>query len=301
MTNTPTTPPTVPPKLVATDLDGTLLRSDGTLSQRTRAALAAAERAGIPVVLVTGRPPRSVPALLRHIGPHTAIAANGAAVHSPDGTIARTSPIRLHTALRLAQRMRAAIPGVAFALEFDRAFGHEAAYPDWSFDDEAVELVGSAEEILAHAAPGGPLLKMLAHHPALPLDAFYEQARHIAGRDAETTHSTSTVPHSATSSSAAPIRPTGARSAWRSPGAARRRSAGSIAESPSAWRAPCRTCPRPSARASTTPSRSSQQTHRPSSSPEPARRKHGRTDPLPTVLDAAPLEGLLLSHQLTAA
>ncbi|WP_416985182.1 HAD family hydrolase [Streptomyces sp. T028] len=52
------------PKLVATDLEGTLLHSDGTLSQRTRAPLSAAERAGIPVVLVTGRPPRSVPALL---------------------------------------------------------------------------------------------------------------------------------------------------------------------------------------------------------------------------------------------
>ncbi|MFJ8111712.1 HAD family hydrolase [Streptomyces sp. NPDC096132] len=178
------------PKLVATDLDGTLLRSDGTLSQRTRAALSAAERAGIPVVLVTGRPPRSVPALLERIGPHAVIAANGATVHSPDGSIVRASPIRLHTALRLAQRMRAAIPGVSFALEFDGAFGHEPAYPDWSFDDEAVELVGSVEKILAHAAPGGPLLKTLAHHPALPLDAFYEQARRIAGRDAETTHST---------------------------------------------------------------------------------------------------------------
>lgn len=178
------------PKLVATDLDGTLLRSDGTLSQRTRAALSAAERAGIPVVLVTGRPPRSVPTLLERIGPHTVIAANGATVHSPDGTLARTSPIRLHTALRLAQRMRTALPGVTFAVEFDGAFGHEPAYPDWSFGDEAVELVGPAEQILARATPGGPLLKMLAHHPELPLDTFYEQARRIAGRDAETTHST---------------------------------------------------------------------------------------------------------------
>lgn len=86
--------------------------------------------------------------------------------------------------------MHAAIPGVTFALEFDEAFGHEPAYPDWSFDDAAVELVGAVEKILAHAAPGGPLLKMLAHHPELPLDTFYAQARRIAGRDAETTHST---------------------------------------------------------------------------------------------------------------
>jgi hypothetical protein len=38
---------------VATDLDGTLLRSDGTLSERTAAALAAAEAAGIRLALVT--------------------------------------------------------------------------------------------------------------------------------------------------------------------------------------------------------------------------------------------------------
>ena len=40
-------PSTVRPLLVATDLDGTLLRSDGSVSARTRAALAATEAAGI--------------------------------------------------------------------------------------------------------------------------------------------------------------------------------------------------------------------------------------------------------------
>jgi HAD superfamily hydrolase (TIGR01484 family) len=47
-------------RLAAIDLDGTLLRSDGTISRRTRAALAAAVEAGIAVVLVTARSPRSV-------------------------------------------------------------------------------------------------------------------------------------------------------------------------------------------------------------------------------------------------
>ena len=43
------------PRLVATDLDGTLLRSDDTCSDRTRTALAAVESVGVLVVLVTGR------------------------------------------------------------------------------------------------------------------------------------------------------------------------------------------------------------------------------------------------------
>jgi Cof subfamily protein (haloacid dehalogenase superfamily) len=46
------------PKLVATDLDGTLLDSAGEVSPRTRAALEACWDAGLPVVGVTGRGPR---------------------------------------------------------------------------------------------------------------------------------------------------------------------------------------------------------------------------------------------------
>ena len=44
-----------PHRLIATDLDGTLLRSDDTISQRTRDALAAATAAGAVHIVVTGR------------------------------------------------------------------------------------------------------------------------------------------------------------------------------------------------------------------------------------------------------
>ena len=46
-------------RLVATDLDGTLLRPDGGVSARTRAALAAVQARGVRVVLVTGRSVRT--------------------------------------------------------------------------------------------------------------------------------------------------------------------------------------------------------------------------------------------------
>lgn len=189
MATTPAQPLLDPPKLIATDLDGTLLRGDGTLSDRTRAALAAVEQAGIRVVLVTGRPSRCVPALLEDIGPYAVITANGAAVHTSDGTPARVWPIRPLAAARLVARVRKAVPGVSFAVEYDRDFGHEPAYPSWSFGEEALELVGAAEGLLTRT-PGRPVLKILAHHPTLPLDDFYEQARRTAGPNAETTHST---------------------------------------------------------------------------------------------------------------
>jgi hydroxymethylpyrimidine pyrophosphatase-like HAD family hydrolase len=43
------------PRLVATDLDGTLIRSDGTVSERAHAVLRKVSEAGITVVGVTGR------------------------------------------------------------------------------------------------------------------------------------------------------------------------------------------------------------------------------------------------------
>jgi hypothetical protein len=67
------------PSLVATDLDGTIIRRDGTISERTVAAFARVEAAGARFVLVTGRPPRvmkSIAAAFGHRG--TAICANGA-------------------------------------------------------------------------------------------------------------------------------------------------------------------------------------------------------------------------------
>lgn len=48
------------PKLIATDLDGTLVRSDETVSEYTHEVLDRARAAGIPVVGATGRGPRLI-------------------------------------------------------------------------------------------------------------------------------------------------------------------------------------------------------------------------------------------------
>lgn len=55
-------------KLIAIDLDGTLLRSDRTLSDENRQAIREAKAAGVQVVLCTGRPLRSMHYLLEEIG-----------------------------------------------------------------------------------------------------------------------------------------------------------------------------------------------------------------------------------------
>src|SRR4051794_32357695 len=48
------------PKLIATDLDGTLVRSDDTVSAYTHEVLARVKAAGISIVGTTGRGPRLI-------------------------------------------------------------------------------------------------------------------------------------------------------------------------------------------------------------------------------------------------
>lgn len=69
------------PRLIATDLDGTLLRTDGTVSDRSRRALAAVRTRGIPVVAVTGRGPRLLELVRRDMG------AQGLAVLAQGGYV----------------------------------------------------------------------------------------------------------------------------------------------------------------------------------------------------------------------
>ena len=83
-------------KLVATDLDGTLLHTDGTVTARTRAALTAVEDLGVTVVFVTGRPIRWMEDLWEHVGGHgLAVCSNGGIVydvHARAVSKARTIP-----------------------------------------------------------------------------------------------------------------------------------------------------------------------------------------------------------------
>ncbi len=98
-------------RLLASDLDGTLVGpSGGMFSPRTRAALDACEAAGVPVVFVTGRPPRWLDGLADGRS-GVAICANGALVVDLP-----TAPRRSrhdHRAGRRGGRGRAAAADVA--------------------------------------------------------------------------------------------------------------------------------------------------------------------------------------------
>lgn len=71
-------------RAIASDLDGTLLRSDQSVSARTRSAVHAAENAGLLFVIATGRPPRWIPPIVELLGERgLVVCANGASVYDP--------------------------------------------------------------------------------------------------------------------------------------------------------------------------------------------------------------------------
>ena len=55
-------------KLIALDLDGTLLTTDKKLTDRTKATLKAAREQGVKVVLTTGRPLKAMDFFLKELG-----------------------------------------------------------------------------------------------------------------------------------------------------------------------------------------------------------------------------------------
>jgi Cof subfamily protein (haloacid dehalogenase superfamily) len=172
-------------RLAATDLDGTLLRSDGGLSERTRAALAAAADAGVEVVLVTARNPRGLaPVAEAAAFDGRAICCNGALVYDVGARrVVATHELAAEIAAGLVATRRERAPGVAFAVERNSVAIREPAYvPLWPTPDEHPRtdaLVTTRE----------PVVKLVAQHSELTQAELYALAVELAGTDAAVTYS----------------------------------------------------------------------------------------------------------------
>ncbi|NYE96027.1 hypothetical protein FHU41_002277 [Psychromicrobium silvestre] len=106
-------------KMVASDIDGTILGHDGAISPRTVEAFRACAAAGIEVVFVTGRPPRWLDPLreqLGHLG--TVICSNGALVYDlGEEKILSTKCIPIPDLLAAREAIKVAVPSASFAAE----------------------------------------------------------------------------------------------------------------------------------------------------------------------------------------
>jgi HAD superfamily hydrolase (TIGR01484 family) len=146
------------PLLVATDLDGTIVRSDGTISSRTVEAFARVEAAGARFALVTGRPPRMMRPITEAFGQQgTAICANGALAYDM-----RTEVIEaLHlipapVLAAAAAALRAAVPGIGIAVEYPD--GHAADFVYQALNPAVNQTMPRVADDVLFARPASKLL-----------------------------------------------------------------------------------------------------------------------------------------------
>jgi Cof subfamily protein (haloacid dehalogenase superfamily) len=181
--------------MLASDLDGTLLRSDGTVSARSRATLHAAFDAGLLIAFVTGRPPRwldEVAEATGHLG--VAVGANGAVLYdlAAEQIISSRAldPAELAT---LTGELRAAFPAVQFAVEYGESFGAEPGYVhEWAINPVtdrrgrpiAPPVIGDLASIISR-----PGVKLLAKDRGADADEFMASADKLLAGRATVTHS----------------------------------------------------------------------------------------------------------------
>jgi hydroxymethylpyrimidine pyrophosphatase-like HAD family hydrolase len=144
--------------LIATDLDGTLLRPDFSVSDRTRDALRTASDAGVEVIYATGRPPHWLPSVYETTGyrPIT-VCANG-----------------------------------ALTLQADEPINIDAIDPSVVDEVQEVLLTSRSDFVFQTEVWRGHTLKLLAFLPDLDdevADDVLELVRGAAGHLVEPTHS----------------------------------------------------------------------------------------------------------------
>ncbi|MFF5156075.1 HAD family hydrolase [Streptomyces sp. NPDC000348] len=174
-----TAPTAFPYRLIATDLDGTLLRDDHSVSRRTRDALVAATAAGAAHIVVTGRAVPWTRPILDDLG------YEGLAVCGQGAQVYDAGAHRLLTSVTLDRQLA----GVALAkIEAEVGPLHLAASRD-GLDGEV--LVGPGYEVVgglpatsftdASDLWTAPLNKLYIQHPALTSDELADAATRAAG------------------------------------------------------------------------------------------------------------------------
>ncbi|MFI8101596.1 HAD family hydrolase [Streptomyces sp. NPDC086023] len=169
-----------PYRLIATDLDGTLLRADESISERTREALAAATAAGAAHIVVTGR---SVP-WTRHILDDLgyqglAVCGQGAQVYDAGAHKLLTSVTldRQLAGLALA-KIEAELGPVALAASRDGIDGEVLVGPGYRVQEGPLPHVFLDDPAQLWTAP---LNKLYIQHPGMDDDALATAARQVVG------------------------------------------------------------------------------------------------------------------------
>jgi Cof subfamily protein (haloacid dehalogenase superfamily) len=177
------------PRILATDLDGTLLNQEGELTDRTVAAISRLDRLGIEMVWATARSPRDVHALAARASfENTAICSNGAMIW--DYGIHRMVDQRFLTATTAAEitaGLATLIPGTGFGYEFGDALVVDTSFGWRQFRRTATS--GPSELRDRVAAQRRPIFKVLAWLPGAVSSSMLKRVTAIIGDAATVTWS----------------------------------------------------------------------------------------------------------------
>ncbi|MEU8655544.1 Cof-type HAD-IIB family hydrolase [Actinoplanes philippinensis] len=176
-------------RLVASDIDGTLITSERVLSPRTLDVLS---RVPVPVVVVTGRPLRWLDQLYDQLpAPLPAVCANGAVIYDPHtDSVVRASPLPVDLLLEVTKTLRDTVPDISLAVEVEdgRAFLHEDTWTIRWEHDHRVRVIAAPEELTSV-----PAVKLLARSSTADPDDFLELVSRALGDRAEATRSSSSA------------------------------------------------------------------------------------------------------------
>jgi Cof subfamily protein (haloacid dehalogenase superfamily) len=173
------------PRLIASDMDGTLLRSDETVSDLTLAELGRWREDGVPVVLATGRPPRWMTGIRDVLGYGMAVCCNGAVLLDLEPfEVVHEEPVHPEILQRVTAELRRKQPDTWFAVEYGLEFRHEPIYkPRWDIDAPGVEVATLEEMVKA------PVAKLLARHEDMVREDFLTLVSDVVGDLATVTNS----------------------------------------------------------------------------------------------------------------
>ncbi|MFI5805626.1 HAD family hydrolase [Streptomyces sp. NPDC051561] len=173
-------PAPFPYKLVATDLDGTLLRADETVSQRTRDALVAATEAGAAHIVVTGRSVAWTKHIFEDLGYEgLAVCGQGAQVyHAGEQRLLTSVTLDRQLAGLALAKIEAEIGPLALAASRDGIDGAVLIGPGYRVQEGPLPYVPFTDPAEVWAEP---LTKMYIQHPGLSDDDLAKVARQTVG------------------------------------------------------------------------------------------------------------------------
>jgi Cof subfamily protein (haloacid dehalogenase superfamily) len=177
-------------RLLALDLDGTLLRRDGTISAATLGALRASRARGLTLLFVTARPPRRARLVCEASElSDLAICGNGSILYDlKKDTLLHQERLCSEHASLIVESLRTAIPDVAFAVEIGLDYGCDETFsimPEHPHD--RVDPRMRRADALALCREG--VTKLIVQQRDWPLPELFEMTRVFASSRATVTHS----------------------------------------------------------------------------------------------------------------